>query len=89
MRELIYVFAQLEREQISEATKQRLAALKAQGKKLGRKPASRFRIRKVRNLRAKGLSYEAITAETRLSYGTVWNIVNRRGVYGDNVQDGE
>ena len=32
MRELIYVFAQLEREQISEATTQRSAAVKLAGK---------------------------------------------------------
>jgi DNA invertase Pin-like site-specific DNA recombinase len=36
MRDLICVFAQLEREQISEATKHRLTALKNLGKKLGR-----------------------------------------------------
>lgn len=89
MRELVYVFAELERAQIGEATKQRLAALKAQGKKLGRKPASRFQVRKVRDLRANGLSYEAIRDATRLSYGTVWSIVNRRGVYGDNLQASE
>lgn len=36
MREMAYIFAQLEREQIAEATKARLAAVKAAGKKLGR-----------------------------------------------------
>lgn len=36
MRELIYIFAQLEREQIGEATKQRLAAVKAKGKRTTR-----------------------------------------------------
>jgi site-specific DNA recombinase len=43
MRELIYVFAQLEREQISEATTQRLAALKLAGKHLGQNHCPNFR----------------------------------------------
>jgi DNA invertase Pin-like site-specific DNA recombinase len=46
MRELIYVFAQLEREQISEATTQRLAAVKLAGKRLGQKPLSEFQVNK-------------------------------------------
>jgi len=81
MRELIYVFAQLEREQIGEATKQRLAALKAQGKKLGRKPASAAQIRRVRRLRADGLSLREIARNASISYGTVSNIINSNGAY--------
>ena len=81
MRELIYVFAQLEREQIGEATKQRLAALKAQGKRLGRKPASAAQVRRVRQLRADGLSLRQIARNSSLSYGTVSNIVKRNGAY--------
>jgi DNA invertase Pin-like site-specific DNA recombinase len=56
MRELIYVFAQLEREQISEATTQRLAAVKLAGKRLGQKPLSEFQVNKVKELAAQGLS---------------------------------
>jgi len=81
MRELIYVFAQLEREQIGEATKQRLAALKAQGKRLGRKPASAAQVRRVRQLRADGLSLRQIAKNASLSYGTVFNIINGKGTY--------
>jgi DNA invertase Pin-like site-specific DNA recombinase len=87
MREIICVFAQLEREQIGEATKQRLAAVKAMGKKLGRKPASRYQIKHVLELRQQGLSYDAINKATHLSKGTVYAIVNRRGAYGDNTED--
>ena len=43
MREIVFIFAQLEREQISEATTARLAAVKASGKRLGRKPGSKDR----------------------------------------------
>lgn len=41
MREMVFIFAQLEREQISEATTARLAAIKAAGKKLGRPDGSK------------------------------------------------
>jgi DNA invertase Pin-like site-specific DNA recombinase len=81
MRELIYIFAQLEREQIGEATKQRLAALKAQGKRLGRKPASAAQVRRVKQLRAKGLSLREIAKNASISYGTVSNIINGNGTY--------
>ena len=87
MREIICVFAQLEREQISEATKQRLTALKATGKKLGRVPASKYQVRRIQVLRKQGLSYDAITETTHLSKGTVYAIVNKRGAYGDNGKD--
>jgi site-specific DNA recombinase len=49
MREMVFIFAQLEREQISEATTARLAAVKASGKRLGRKPGSRDRKRRCRS----------------------------------------
>lgn len=83
MRELIYIFAQLEREQIGEATKQRLAAVKAQGKKLGRKPASPYQIKRVRELKAQGQSLRQIARNSSLSYGTIYNIVNQKGCYAD------
>jgi len=84
MRELIYIFAQLEREQIGEATKQRLAALKAQGKRLGRKPASAAQVRRVRQLRAEGFSLREIARNSSLSYGTVSNILKEQGAYSGN-----
>jgi DNA invertase Pin-like site-specific DNA recombinase len=86
MRELIYIFAQLEREQIAEATKQRLAAIKAQGKKLGRpKAASKSQIDKILQLASAGKSLNQITKQVRLSYGTIWSIINNRGVYSDKL----
>lgn len=84
MRELIYIFAQLEREQIGEATKQRLAAVKAQGKKLGRKPASAYQVKRIRELHAQGQSLREIARNSSLSYGTVFNIVNQKGCYADS-----
>lgn len=92
MRELIYVFAQLEREQIGEATKQRLAAVKASGVKLGRKPASQYHIKRVLELEEQGLKAHRIAQQLQLSYGTVYAIVNKRGVYagiGGNGQKTE
>jgi DNA invertase Pin-like site-specific DNA recombinase len=81
MREIVCVFAQLEREQIGEATQQRLASLKAAGKKLGRKPASQYHINRVQELQAQGLKAHNIAKRLQLSYGTVYAIVNKRGVY--------
>ncbi len=79
MRELIYIFAQLEREQISEATAQRLAALKAAGKRLGRKPASKAQVRRVLELRKQGLSVRAIARQSRLSKSTIASLVQIKG----------
>ena len=47
-REIILIFAQLERENISEATKQRLEALKNLGKTLGRPKGSKDKLGKPR-----------------------------------------
>ena len=66
---------------IGGATKQRLAALKAQGKKLGRKPASAAQIRRVRRLRAEGLSLREIAKNASISYGAVSNIISGNGAY--------
>lgn len=82
MREIIMILAQLEREQISEATSQRLQSLKAAGKKLGRKPASIAQAKKVRQMSRAGASIRQIESRTHLSYGTVRNIVKGEGVYG-------
>lgn len=83
MRAVAVAFAELERENISEATKQRLESLKASGKKLGRKPVPANKIRKVLTLRARDLSYREIKAETRLSIGTITNIIKGKPE-GDN-----
>jgi len=81
MRELIFIFAQLEREQIGEATKQRLGALKASGKRLGQKPCSDYQVFKVLELAGEGLSSRKIAAQMQISHVTVNNIVNRKGYY--------
>jgi len=86
MRELIYIFAQLEREQIGEATRQRLAAVKAQGKRLGQKPASAYQVRKIKRLYQQNLSLRQIAKQTHLSHVTVYNIVNQKGFYKDTSQ---
>ena len=81
MREIIIVFAQLEREQIGEATRQRLAAVKATGKRLGQAPASDFQVKKVRELAGQGLSSRQIAEQMNLSHVTVWRIVTQKGYY--------
>jgi len=86
MRELVMIFAQLEREQIGEATKQRLSSLKASGKRLGQKPVSDYQLSKVRELSGQGLSYRAIAKQMQLSHVTVFNIVNRKGYYSGKTE---
>jgi len=87
MRELIYIFAQLEREQIGEATKQRLAAIKAQGKRLGQKPVSKYTLKKVQELAAKDISYRQIAKQMHISHMTVYNILNKKGYYSKQVDE--
>lgn len=82
MRDILIILAQLERDQIADATRQRLAALKAQGKKLGRpKAASEGQVKKILQLANGGKSPHQIAKQVRLSYGTVWNIVKKGGAY--------
>ncbi len=75
MREIFFILAQLERDNISEATRDRLASMKAAGKQLGRKPYSRKRRQQVIKLRQKGISIRQIARETKLAIGTVYNIL--------------
>lgn len=71
MLTIILTLAQLERENISEATKSRLQALKDSGVKLGRPPISKFQIKKIKELRKKGLSYRKISEEMHIKKSTV------------------
>ena len=87
MREIIFIFAELERQQIGEATSQRLAALKAAGKKLGQKPLSKFQVKKVRELAAQGFSCRKIAQQMRISHTTAYNIVNRKGYYSPQSEE--
>ncbi len=90
MMQLVMVFAEFEREQTSEATIQRLKALKAAGVKLGReKAASPWQIRKARRLHQGGLSINRVSQKLNLSYGTTYAIIKKRGVYGDKSESEE
>lgn len=88
MRELVFIFAQLEREQIGEATKQRLAAIRAGGKVLGRKPASASQVKRVKELRSQGLSLRNIARNSNLSKSTVAAIVQQKGAYAVTSKSG-
>ncbi len=79
-KHLILSFAEYERDAISEATKQRLAALKAAGKKLGRKPISKAKVRKVLELRAQGKSYRQIRDLVGLSLGKISQILGQENI---------
>jgi DNA invertase Pin-like site-specific DNA recombinase len=86
MVDLICIFSGLEREQISESTKQRLQSLKASGKRLGQKPASEFQVQKIRELAETGLSCRKIANQMNISHVTVYNIVNQKGYYSANTE---
>ncbi len=67
MLEIILVLNQLEREQISEATKQRLQAARAAGKRLGRPVLSAYKRRRIGELAARGMSPWKIHQQTGYS----------------------
>lgn len=81
MREIITIMAELEREQISESTKQRLAEVKRSGKRLGQKPLSPYQVRRVRTLRFGGDGIRAIARQMNISPGSVSNVVHQTGYY--------
>lgn len=71
MLQLIGVFAQLERDLISERTKDRLAALKRMGKRLGRpKKVNDAMIEQMHRERMSGKSYQAVGAAVGVSEHT-------------------
>ncbi len=74
-QQMFILLSELEAEDISEKTKQRLAALKASGKKLGRKPLPPQRIKKIIKLRAAGLSVRDIHEKTGVSIGKISEII--------------
>ena len=77
MLEIILVLAQLEREQISKATRQRLQAKKDAGEKLGRPRASPYRERKIRHLAADGHSRRAIRRLTGYGMSLIQRVLGR------------
>lgn len=81
MREIIIIFAQLEREQISEATKQRLISIKASGQRLGNKPLSDYQVSRIKELYAQGISIRKVASQMYVSKSTVFDVVRQRGYY--------
>ena len=71
MRSMILVLAQLERENISEATKRRLESLKDSGKKLGRPSLSLYQVEKIIFLRGEKKSYSQIASVMNIKKSTV------------------
>jgi len=84
MRSIIIILAELERENISEATQQRLASLKAAGKTLGRRPHPRRKTREVESLLLDGRSYRYIEGVTGVSIGTI-SMINRKMKKGEKL----
>ena len=71
MRDIILVLAQLERENISEATKARLQSMKDAGIKLGRPKISKYQMNKIVELRTRGKSIRQIARQMHLGKSTV------------------
>jgi DNA invertase Pin-like site-specific DNA recombinase len=79
MMGIILVLAQLERENISEATKARLMLLKDMGKKLGRPGISGWQIAKIAELRADGKSIRQIADVMNIKKSTVAKYLSTKG----------
>jgi len=75
-RDIILRLAELEREQISEATKHRLNALRNLGKRLGRKPVA-LDLDKVRELRAQGKGWRKIAMILKCPQATIRGQIQR------------
>jgi DNA invertase Pin-like site-specific DNA recombinase len=75
MLEMAAVFAKLERTMISERVKAGLARAKAQGKRLGRPPLTRRQRESVLRAKKDGLSIRAIARRTKVSFGSVRNVL--------------
>ena len=83
LRDIILRLAQLERDNISVATKQRLQALKNIGKKLGRPPKSGKHLQEqdiagILELRRGGMSIREIARNYNTSVGLVHALVHKR-----------
>lgn len=78
MRDIIVRLAQLERENIAEATKHRLQALKALGKKLGRKPME-FDVEEARELRRNRWSWAKIAERVGAKASTIRLRLQQKG----------
>ena len=67
------VIAEFERSIIQERVKSGMAAAKARGKHVGRKPIPMSKQNKARSLRSRGLTYREIAKQLGVSPGTVVN----------------
>ena len=65
------VFAEFERSMIQERVKAGIERARAQGKTLGRPKVPPITIRKIKALRATGLSMQAVSKKTGVSVGKV------------------
>jgi len=80
MFQLIAVFAEFERAMISEATKERLAALKALGKTLGRPVKVNYEEIRKFAMENEGMTQRAIAEKLGVSVGTVNKAFKKGGV---------
>ena len=86
MTTLFALFAEVERELISERTREGLATAKASGKRLGRPKGSLGSSRldgqkeEIRKLLELGVSKSAVAKITGVSRPTLYNFLNTRGV---------
>lgn len=71
MLEIVLVLNQLEREGISEAAKQRVAAARLAGKRIGRPKVSAYKQKRILDLADQGLTTWAIHRATGYAVGTV------------------
>ena len=69
MFQMCGVFAEFERSILQERVKAGLARARAQGKQLGRAPIPPVTLKKIKALRASGLSLRAISKQTGVSVG--------------------
>ena len=76
---LISVFAEFEREMIRERVKSGLREAKNKGKKLGRKPFPKIRVREILKLRSDGLTVKQISEKSKISTATI-NRMLRKGI---------
>jgi DNA invertase Pin-like site-specific DNA recombinase len=88
-KNLILSFAEYERDSISEATRERLAAARAAGKQLGRRPISKRKRREIQGLRSRGLTFREIKAITHISIGTISNILKEKTIEQTRKTQGE
>ena len=93
MTTLFALFAEVERELISERTREGLAKARASGKKLGRPKGSLGtsrldgREQEIRKLLDLGVSKSAVARITEVSQPTLYNFLNTRGIRASTMGD--